>query len=53
MTLFLPQEKIKVAWLLDPYIVPIQQLATFIGITTAARQAIPVAPLFHHQLKQC
>ena len=56
MTISLPQEKIKkikqeAACLLKKPLVSIQHLATFVGMTTAARQAIPVAPLFHHQLQ--
>ena len=55
MTISLPQEKIKIkqeaACLLKKPLVSIQHLATFVGMTTAARQAIPVAPLFHSQLQ--
>ena len=56
MTISLPQEKIKkikqeAACLLKKPLVSIQHLATFVGMTTAAKQAIPVAPLFHRQLQ--
>ena len=37
--------------LLQKPLVSIQEMATFVGKTTAARQAIRVAPLFHHQLQ--
>ena len=48
MTISLPQEKIKkikqeAACLLKKPLVSIQHLATFVGMTAAARQAIPVA----------
>ena len=56
MTISLPQEKIKkikqeAACLLKKPLVSIQHLATFVGMTAAARQAIPVASLFHRQLQ--
>ena len=56
MTIFLPQEKLKrikqdAAHLLQKPLVSIQEMATFMGKTTAASQAIRVAPLFHRQLQ--
>ena len=56
MTISLPQEKMRkikqeAVHLLQKPLVSIQELATFVGKTTAARQAISVAPLFHRQLQ--
>ena len=57
MTISLPQEKMRkikqeAVHLLQKPLVSIQELATFVGKTTAARQAISVAPLFHRQQAQ-
>ena len=56
MTISLPQEKMKrikqdAVHLLQKPLVSIQEMATFVGKTTAASQAIRVAPLFHRQLQ--
>ena len=56
MTISLPQEKMRkikqeAVHLLQKPLVSIQEFATFVGKTTAARQAISVAPLFHRQLQ--
>ena len=56
ITISLPQEKIKrikqdAVHLLQKPLVSIQEMATFVGKTTAASQAIRVAPLFHRQLQ--
>ena len=56
MTISLPQEKMKrikqdAVHLLQKPLVLIQEMATFVGKTTAASKAIRVAPLFHRQLQ--
>ena len=56
MTISLPQEEMKrikldAVHLLQKPLVSIQEMATFVGKTTAASQAIRVAPLFHRQLQ--
>ena len=55
MNISLPSEKLRkiqqeVMHLLKEVSVSIRQIAAFIGMTNAVRQAIPVAPMYHRQL---
>ena len=53
MRIFLPQEKIccEATHLAEKSLVTIEELAAFVGMTNAAKQAIPIAPLFHHHIQ--
>ena len=56
MNISLPSEKMRkiqqeATHLLKAASVSIQQIAAFIGMTNAAKQAIPMAPMYHRQLQ--
>jgi len=53
MTVSLPKEKLakEAKSLLLKSEVTVQRLAAFVGMTTAAKQAIHMCPLYHHQLQ--
>ena len=56
MRIFLPREKMQKIFceathLAEKSLVTIQKLAAFVGMTNAAKQAIPIAPLFYRHIQ--